>query len=203
LTPFPASFRNPEDPLLGEVIGYHVPAPPRRERDAPAVFVTLGTIFNTESGDLLRTAALGAANCPTVRRVVVATGEHVEPASLGPLPQQVEVHQFVQQDTVLAECHAVVSHAGSGTVLGALKQALPSVALPMGADQLLNAARLDTLGLGVTLPADTADVGQVRDAVAGVLASPSMRRRLMAIRTEIQSTLKAGEAVDAVVALAR
>lgn len=187
LTPFPASFRHPQDPLPGRVLPYHVPASPRIEagRDGPAAFVTLGTIFNTESGDLLRTAALGAAECPGVERVVVATGEHLDPAVLGQLPPHVVVHRFVRQDDALAGCDVVISHAGSGTVLGALKQALPTVSLPMGADQQLNADRLQVLGLGLSLPADTAKIEQVRDAVAAVLTSPATRQKLEAVRDEI------------------
>jgi UDP:flavonoid glycosyltransferase YjiC (YdhE family) len=201
LTPFPPSFRSPQDVLPGRVFRYHVPPPPRAAHSERTVFVTLGTIFNTESGDLLRTAALGAADCPTVDRVIVATGENVRPASLGRMPQQVVIHQFVQQDAVLAECDAVVSHAGSGTVLGALKQALPMVSLPMGADQQLNAARVDALGLGVSLRADTADVAQVRDALAEVLASTPMQQRLEAMRDEISASPGPAEAVRAVEAL--
>lgn len=204
LTPFPASFRDAGDPLPGRVQGYRVPTPPRAERGrgGRAVFVTLGTIFNTESGDMLRTAALGAAACPAFQRVVVATGEHVDPVSLGSLPGHVVVHQFVQQDTVLAGCDAVVSHAGSGTVLGALKQALPTVSLPMGADQHLNAERLRTLGLGMSVAAEAANVEQVRDALEAVLASPAIRWKLEAVRDEINALPGLNEAIQSVADLA-
>lgn len=201
LTPFPASFRSPDDPLRGNVVGYHVPAPAPAPREERTVLVTLGTIFNTESGGLLRTAARGAAGCPSVDRVIVASGEHVNPVSLGQLPEQVVVHQFVEQEAVLAECDAVISHGGSGTILGALKQALPTVNLPMGADQQLNANRLRALGLGVSLRADTAGVEEVRDALAGVLASASMQRRLTTLRDEISASGTLTEALRAVEAL--
>lgn len=201
LTPFPASFRSPDDPLPGNVVGYQVPASARAVRSERSIFVTLGTIFNTESGDLLRTAALGAADCPSVARVIVASGEHVDPGSLGRLPPQVVVHQFVEQEAVLALCDAVISHAGSGTTLGALKHALPTVSLPMGADQQLNADRLTALGLGVSLRADTADVDQVRGALDGVLTSAPMQRRLDTVRDEISELGDLTEALRAVEAL--
>ena len=204
LTPFPASFRHPADPLLGQVVAYHVPAPPRTspERDGRTVFVTLGTIFNTESGDLLRTAALGAAGCSSVERVFVATGEHFDADSLGRLPQNVSVLRFVEQEAFLAKCDAVISHAGSGTVLGALKQALPSVNLPMGADQQLNADRLETLRLGKSLRADTATIEDVRQAIAEILGSHPMRRRLESMRDEILATPGPDQAVQALTDLA-
>ena len=187
LTPFPASFRDPADPLRGSVIPYQIPPRPRTviEQRGRTAFVTLGTIFNTESGALLRTAALGAAESPAVEGVVVATGEHLDPLDLGHLPQHVVVHRFVQQESVLAQCDVVISHGGSGTVLGALKQALPMVSLAIGADQYLNAQRLDELGLGVSLRADMTDAGQIRDAVTEVIASESMRMRLIEVQNEI------------------
>jgi UDP:flavonoid glycosyltransferase YjiC (YdhE family) len=205
LTPFPASFRDPAYPLTGTTLRYHVPPPLKvyRTSAGKGVFVTLGTIFNTESGDLLRTAALGAAGCRDVEAVVVATGEHVDPAALGPLPSHVMAHRFVDQDTVLGASDAVISHGGSGTVLGALKQALPSVTLPMGADQQLNSDRLRTLGLGVSLAADAATAQEIRDALHGALTDTLMAQRLNRVREELLEAVGPGEAVAAAAALAR
>ena len=205
LTPFPAFFRDPAHPLTGTTLRYHVPPPPKVHRTAAGktVFVTLGTIFNTESGDLLRTAALGAAGCHDVKVVVVATGEHVDPAALGPLPSHVTAHRFVDQDAVLAASDAVISHGGSGTVLGALKQALPSVTLPMGADQQLNSDRLRALGLGVSMAADAATAQEIRDALHGVLTDTPMAQRLDGLREELLDAVGPGQAVAAAAALAR
>jgi UDP:flavonoid glycosyltransferase YjiC (YdhE family) len=187
LTPFPLSFRDPAHPISGPSVNYHVPPPPRPQGRSTGgrVLVTLGTIFNTESGDLLRDAALGAAASPGVESVTVATGEHLDPASLGSLPAHVRVERFVNQDEVLAESDAVISHGGSGTVLGALKQGLPMVTLAMGADQHLNSERLQELGLGVSLPADKATVQDISGALDAVLASQTMRQRLREVREEL------------------
>lgn len=205
LTPFPESFRDPTHPLTGPALSYHVAPPPKCHSTGTgkSVLVTLGTIYNTESGDLLRTATLGAAACPHVQRVIVATGEHVDPASLGKLPKHVAAHRFVDQDTVLAASDAVVSHGGSGTVLGALKQALPSVTLPMGADQHLNSERLRVLGLGVSLAADAATVDDIRDALNAVLTAAAMPQRLRRVREELLPAVGPDEAVAAAASLGR
>jgi len=204
LTPFPAQFRDPADPLLGNVLGYRLPPAPGSDaaRRGWSVYVTLGTIFNTESGDLLRTAAVGAASCAEVERVLVASGEHLDPARLGVLPGKVRVERFVQQDAALAECDAVVSHAGSGTVLGALRYGLPTVNLPMGADQHLNAVRLEQLGLGVTLRADRVRPADVGTAVRQVLSSPSIRRSAAQMRDEVRSLAPLADGLSAVEQLA-
>lgn len=205
LSPFPESFRDPAHPLPGPLVNYHVAPPPRPHstRTERSVFVNLGTIFNTESGDLLRTATLGAAACPDVERVIVATGEHIDPVSIGPLPSHVTAQRFVDQDAVLATSDAVVSHGGSGTVLGALKQALPSVTLPMGADQHLNSERLRVLGLGVSLAADAATVEDIRDALDAVLTASTMSQRLRRMRDELLQAVGPDEAIAAAASLAR
>ena len=69
----------------------------------------------------------------------MAVGPQVEPASLGEQPAHVQVEPWVDQAEVLDRCTAVVSHAGSGTFLGALARGLPQLCLPLAADQFRNA----------------------------------------------------------------
>lgn len=126
----------------------------------------------------------------------------MDPESLRPLPEKVTLERFVQQERVLAECAAVVSHAGSGTVLGSMRHGLPHVCLPMGADQHLNSQRLRVLGLGVSLRADTADADQVQSAVEEVLTAPALRRNAAAMRDEMRALPGVPEAVQAVADLA-
>ena len=63
------------------------------------------------------------------------------------------VRRFIPQSLLLPHCDLVVSHAGSGSVIGALTHGLPMVLLPMGADQPLNAARAEALGVAQVLDA--------------------------------------------------
>ena len=52
---------------------------------------------------------------------------------------------------VLRHASAVVTHAGHGTVLKALAAGVPVVAIPLGRDQLDNAARVAHHGAGLRL----------------------------------------------------
>ena len=205
LTPFPGSYRDPAFPVPGNLVAYR--AVPERRNEVKAretvVFVTLGTIFNTEAGDLMSRLVAGAAACPGVDRVVAATGPHVGVEELGAQPDHVTVHGFVPQDEVLASCTAVVSHAGSGTVLGALSHGLPMVCLPMGADQPLNAARCEQLGLGLRLPPDTVRPEGVTTALTAVLSEASYRDAARRMQAEWQRLPDAAIAVDAVLDLVR
>ena len=194
LNPFPPTFRDPADPLTGHVIHYraaHLPArcsPPT----AGPVYVTLGTIFNTESGDLLARITTAAA---AAQQVIVATGEHVDPADLGSQPPNVTIHRFVNQQQILATCAALICHGGSGTILDALTFGLPMIILPLGADQPLNARRAQDLGCAIVLPADRTTTQQITDAIDQLLTDPTFR----AASTRLQLELRQQSSVDTVV----
>lgn len=76
LNPFPPSYRDPADPQPGAVMGYRLSSPPRAiSPDRVRVYVTLGTILNTESGDLLSRVVRAVAAADRIDEVVVATGQ--------------------------------------------------------------------------------------------------------------------------------
>ena len=185
LSPFPPSFRDPADPLpptahsirLSEVTER---APAGAE---PNVYFTLGTIFNRESGDLFQRVLAGLRDLPV--NVLVTVGRHIDPAEFGAQPANIRIERYVPQAEVLPHCDLVVSHGGSGSVVGALAHGVPSVLVAMGADQPLNAARCVALGVGRVLDPVAATPADVREAVSAVLSEPSYRRNAERLRDEI------------------
>jgi len=177
LSPFPPSLRRPPD----DAVSLRLTEP--RASDGDAVYFTLGTVFNLESGDLFTRVLAGLRELPA--EVIVTTGDGVEPAELGPQPPHVRVERFVDQQLILPRCAAVVSHAGSGSVLGALAHGLPQVLLPIGADQPQNAARCAELGAARVLDPLTATPEQVRAAVTDVMEEPGYRRAAERLRDEL------------------
>jgi MGT family glycosyltransferase len=117
--------------------------------------------------------------------LVVTVGRDIDPAEFGPQPAHVHIERYVPQALLLPHCHLVVSHCGSGSVMGALAHGLPMVVIPMGADQPLNAARCETLGVARVLDAMEATPRMVREAVATVLEDPTYRRAAERMRDEI------------------
>ncbi|HWO64241.1 MAG TPA: glycosyltransferase, partial [Umezawaea sp.] len=138
LSPFPPSFRHPGFPLPPTVFSFRAgddgppPVPIEVPEDVPTVYFTLGTIFNTESGDLFTRVLDGLRELPV--HLVVTVGGRIDPAEFGPQPPHVRVERYLPQDTVLPRAAVVVSHGGSGTVMGSLAHGVPSVLIPMGAD---------------------------------------------------------------------
>jgi len=196
LAPFPPSFRDPANPLppTGHTIrpvladaaaGEVEPAWLAELTVRPIVYFTLGTIFNLESGDLFERVLAGLSELPV--SVVVTVGRELEPEALGPQPANVRVDQYVPQSLLLPHCELVVSHAGSGSVIGALAHGLPMVLLPIGADQPLNAARCQELHVAQILDPFHATAADVSKAVSSVLSDSSYRRNAQRLKAEIEA----------------
>lgn len=193
LNPFPPGFRDQAHPLPPTGHSIHLELPRlsddgalggfRPIPSAPTVYLTLGTVFNLESGDLFSRALAGLRELPV--NVIATVGREVDPAELGPQPGHIVVTQYIPQAVVLPRCDLVVAHGGSGSVLGALAHGRPMVIIPMGADQPDNAKRCVELGLGRALDPVAATPGTIRDAVAAVLADPGFRGAAEGMRDEI------------------
>ena len=192
LSPFPASFRSPVSPVsLPETTVAFRGGPAeaslvRRARTSrKGVYVTLGTVFNSGSGDLFERLLAGLAEVDA--DVVVTVGRDVDPAAFGPQPDHLRIESFVPQADLLPAADVVVSHGGSGTLMATLAHGLPSVLLPLGADQPHNAARAEELGLARTLDAAVATPATIRRTVEDVLQDPSTLARTRQVADEIGS----------------
>jgi UDP:flavonoid glycosyltransferase YjiC (YdhE family) len=198
LSPMPRSLRDPASPLPDTAHSIRpgslepVPAPAWLDvlPSGPVVYFTLGTVFNMESGDLVGRVLSGIRNLSVT--VVATLGKHVDP---GPQPPNVRIETHVPHAALLPRCDAVVSHGGSGTLIDALAAGLPQVVLPMGADQPLNAARVEALGAGVVLDPLRATAVEIGAAVRTVLDKPGYRAAAERVRRETLALPDAGHAV--------
>jgi MGT family glycosyltransferase len=146
-----------------------------------SIYLTLGTAFNT--ADAWR-VALEAVQEMKVN-VIATIGSDLDPAEPGPQPSHIGLVRFLPQALVLREVDAVVCHAGSGTVLGALAEGRPIVALPMAADQFANAEQIVRTGAGLAVPADARTPESIRSAVEHVLSGPGFAQAASALQAEI------------------
>jgi UDP:flavonoid glycosyltransferase YjiC (YdhE family) len=209
LCPVPDEFRHPDRalPATAHLVrpavletGSAVPVA-RTARVRPLVYVTLGTIFNLESGDLLARVVAAIRVLPI--DVVVAVGPFVDPAELGPQPANVRVEAFVAQADVLRHAAVVVSHGGSGTVIGAIACGVPMAVIPLGADQLDNAERCRALGVATVLDPMTVSSDELRAAVDATLHDDAMQGRVAAMAAACAARPDAAHAVRLIESIAR
>jgi UDP:flavonoid glycosyltransferase YjiC (YdhE family) len=194
LSPFPPSYRDPAFPLpptaqsirplvVGAGGDAILTAWAGRLSDAPLVYFTLGTVFNSESGDLFERVLAGLRDLPI--NVIATVGRELDPDEFGPQPPNIRIERYIPQAALLPHCAAVISHAGSGSVIGALAHGLPMVLIPMGADQPHNAGRCADLGLARVLDAVEATPQMVSTAITAVLEDPGYRQASERMRAEI------------------
>ena len=160
-------------------------------RDRPGVYVTFGTEMAGLAPWAEVTEALGAAEVDAV----VTLGGAVDPAALGPVPDNVRVEAYVPQRHLLGRSTLVVSHAGSGTLLGAAARGLPQLCIPLGADQWDNADALTAAGAGVTLEPDQRDASSIHHAIVRLLLEEQPRRLAALLAEDLAGLPHPGEHV--------
>ena len=155
--------------------GFDPPDWLERLDSADVVYLTMGTVWNRNL-DIFRTVIEAVREEDIV--LIVTVGGQNDPASLGPQPDNVLVHQYIPQGVLLPRCDAVITHGGSGTTLGALAFGVPLLLLPQGADQYANAERIVAAGAGLQLLNDELSVDAVHDACerCSTMRAPAFRR---------------------------
>ena len=146
------------------------------------VHVTLGTVVNDAPG-VFEAVLEGLRDEPV--NVVVTIGPDRDPASLGPQPPHVLLAAYLPHVDLLPRVDAVVGHAGAGTLLATLAHGLPTVLLPHGAEQHVNAMVVAAAGAGELIVPDAITPEAVRDAVRRVLDDPRPGAVAQALAAEI------------------
>lgn len=162
----------------------------------PFVYVTFGTVLAhlVEATEVYRAALQAVAGLPA--RVLLTVGHAADPDSLGPVPENVQVEQWVAQDAVLERAALVVCHGGAGTTFGALAAGVPVVICPLFADQARNGRAVQDAGAGVVVAGAKApagglraltrdDVPALRDAIEQVLDEPRYRQAASRVAAEM------------------
>jgi UDP:flavonoid glycosyltransferase YjiC (YdhE family) len=153
--------------------------------DRPLVYVTFGTQLTRYETLRLVIDAISRLKV----RLLVTIGAQGKLDTFGAQRPGVAIERFVPQTSVLPHASAVVSHAGSGTVLAALGAGLPQLFLPYHGDQAVNAQAVSDTGAGLALDIDPLDddqaVQEIGQAVARLLDEPEFAERAGHVAAEI------------------
>ena len=148
------------------------------------IYVTLGTLFNSikSFADIL--SALQGEDA----EIIVTVGRGLDPADLGPQPDNVHIERYIPQSLILPHCDLVISHGGSGSMMASLAQGLPLVLLPQSlnlTDQSWNGERCVARGVGLMLKPEQATPEAIRAAVRAIQTDPAYRCNAQAVAAEI------------------
>ncbi|MFY7064549.1 macrolide family glycosyltransferase [Nocardiopsis changdeensis] len=170
----------------------------KRPADAEkVVLVSLGTAYTNRPG-FYRTCVEAFAGLPGWH-VVLQIGRYTDPADLGEVPANVEVHRWVPQLSVLRQADAFVTHAGMGGSSEGLYHGVPMIAVPQAVDQFDNADRLQELGVARRLDGEADDPDALRSALLELTSDPGTAARLAEIsaRLRTEGTAYAADLIEA------
>lgn len=162
---------------------------------APVVYVSLGTLFNTDVAfyrncfDAFRDAEF---------QVVMSLGSNVSEAQLGEVPLNFIVRSQVPQLDVLARAAAFITHGGMNSVSESLLHAVPVVVIPQMGEQELVGRRVDELGAGLFVAKDEATAPTLREAARRVLAERRFRDQAAVVRESFQAAGGVSRAAEAI-----
>lgn len=201
----PSKYRQNKEPYRTNTQPYASKSLPKRpewapENGQPLIYLTFGTVAGNESEerDAYKTALQAVGTLPV--NVLMTTGTNMDASLLTDVPDNVILEKWVPQEDVFSYASAIVHHCGSGTLLGTLAAGLPSIAVPLFADQHSNAEQIERTGAGVVV--SDLDEPTLQSAISQVLADDSFRQSAARIATEISELPHIDAAVDKMCTLA-
>lgn len=161
----------------------------------PLVYVTFGTVAAEVpyAQDVYRATLDALAGLDA--RVLLTTGSQEITTALRPGPANARIETWVAQDRVFPEAAAIVCHGGSGTVTGALAAGLPLAVLPLFADQMENARRVEAVGAGIRVAGRPPSCESIRAAAEALLRRPRYTETAKALAREMATHLTMDEAI--------
>ncbi|MFF2316064.1 macrolide family glycosyltransferase [Arthrobacter sp. NPDC058097] len=166
-----------------------------RVRDAPLLFISLGTTPLNDRPDFFRMCLEAFAG--TEWEVAMAIGDRLELSEVGQIPPNVEVRPLFPQLDVLRHADVFLSHTGMNSTMEALYLGVPLVAFPLQPEQEANARRVEDLGLGRRLPAEGLTPDSIRNIVTEVSQDQEIRSNIAGMSQRVRNSGGATAAADA------
>jgi MGT family glycosyltransferase len=155
------------------------PFPWERIGKGPLVYVSLGTIFNTDAG-FYQTCFQALRDLDV--QAIVSVGTELPLDGLGPVPGNVLVMRHVPQLEVLRRAAAFLSHGGMNSVSESLYHGVPVLVIPQMSEQEVVGRRTEELGAGLHLTTRAATAPRIRELLQRLLREEGFRRQAGVIR---------------------
>jgi zeaxanthin glucosyltransferase len=189
--PWPSQFHY-TGPLHDGTGRESIPFPWNQLTGKPLIYVSLGTLLHDKA--YMAKVILDAMASLVGVQVVFSVG--LESCHLGAIPENTIVVSKAPQVELLKLSCLCVTHGGANTVLEALAQGVPLVALPIAFDQPGMAARIAYHGVGEFLELQDLTASRLSALIQQVLTTPRYRERARYFQTVIEQTRGLDMAAD-------
>lgn len=145
-------------------------AAPNKVKERPLVYISMGTVINDRPDFYAKCIeALQDQNAD----VIISCGNAIDRKALGTLPDNIQVHPYVNQLDILSRADVFITHCGMNSVSESLYMAAPMVLYPQTSEQKAVARRAEEMGAGAVLYDDS--VSGIRSLVDEILDNPAYR----------------------------
>ena len=159
------------------------------------IYVSLGTVFNDDAAFFHACIEAFDGKDETV---VIGAGKRLDIAALGRLPDHCIVRPHVPQLAVLSRASLFITHGGMNSVTGALVSGVPMLVRPQGADNFLNASRIEQLRVGRRLRAGDLKPARLRRLADELLGDAAVRRNIQELGDSLRNAGGPARAADVV-----
>ncbi len=153
--------------------------PYERLNNQPLVYFSLGTILNMRS-DIFNMVARAFKGVDV--QLVISLGNQYVDINADDIPDHAIVVDYAPQYELLSRASLCVTHGGLNTVMDALSQGVPTLAIPISFDQPGTSARLRHSGAGDFIPYQNLSTENVRKAVLRLLNDASYQEKAQELK---------------------
>jgi MGT family glycosyltransferase len=154
----------------------------------------MGTVQNGLV-DVFRTISAAVARHKSLQ-LVLSIGDQLQPNEIGPVPSNAIIVKRAPQLELLKQASVCITHAGLNTVLEALSQGVPQVAIPVTNDQPGVAARIADKKTGVVTSLDNLTAPHLSTLLDEVLNDSTYRNNARQIQKAVAETNGLSRAAD-------
>ena len=143
----------------------------------PILYISLGTI-NNQNADFYKdcyTAFGSRADQASPYQVIMSIGKQIDPATLGPTPDNFIVRPYVPQLEILQRVSLFITHGGMNSTSEALLYGVPLIVIPQRGDQFLVAQQVVESGAGLTLSTKQATPEILQQAATQILSNTKFK----------------------------
>jgi zeaxanthin glucosyltransferase len=160
----------------------------------PLIYASMGTVQNGLP-HVFRAIVTAVAAQKDVQ-LVLSVGDHIDLDQIGPIPGNTILVKSAPQLDLLKRASVCITHAGLNTVLEALAQGVPQVAIPVTHDQPGVAARIAAHQTGVVSSLEKLTVSRLATLVDEVLNNSIYRDNARKFQQTIGKTNGLSRAAD-------
>ncbi|MCM3790355.1 glucosyltransferase [Domibacillus indicus] len=157
------------------------------------IYISLGTVLN-QNKEFYQSCIQAFAGCDY--DIVMSIGKKIEMASLGRIPDNFTVKNYVDQIAVLQKADVFITHCGMNSVNESLYYEVPMVLYPLHSEEGVVADRVAELGAGIKLKGNK--FKHIRKAAAELLADTSYLEKAQKLSESFRNAGGAAEAADVI-----